>query len=43
MKGHTMFEATTNARTRDAIRTAHAERGAVLKGMFRRKTSLRQA
>ena len=32
-----MFEATTNARTRDAIRTAHAQRGAVLRRFFRRK------
>ncbi|SLN53220.1 hypothetical protein PSJ8397_02766 [Pseudooctadecabacter jejudonensis] len=32
-----MYEATTNARTRDAIRAAHAERGAVLRGLFRRK------
>ncbi len=32
-----MFEATTNARTRDAIRNAHAERGAILRGLFRRK------
>ncbi len=32
-----MFEATTHARTRDAIRTAHAERGAVLRRFFSRK------
>ncbi|MDG1406987.1 MAG: hypothetical protein P8Q50_03945 [Octadecabacter sp.] len=32
-----MFEATTNARTRDAIRNTHAKRGAVLRGLFRRK------
>ena len=37
LKGHTMYEATTNTRTRDAIRTAHAERGAILRGLFRRK------
>lgn len=32
-----MFEATTDARTRDAIRNAHAQRGAVLRGFLRRK------
>lgn len=32
-----MFEATTDVRTRDAIRNAHAQRGAVLRGFFRRK------
>ena len=31
-----MFESTTHARTRDAIRSAHAERGAALNGLFRR-------
>lgn len=30
-----MFESTTSARTRDAIRTAHAERGQVLARLFR--------
>lgn len=30
-----MYESTANARTRDAIRTAHAERSKVLKGFFR--------
>lgn len=37
-----MFEATTNARARDAIRTAHAERGAVLTGMFKRMFAARR-
>ena len=32
-----MFEATANARTRDAIRNAHAQRGTVLRNLFRRK------
>lgn len=32
-----MFEATTHSRTRDAIRTAHAERGAMLRWLFGRK------
>ena len=36
-----MFEATTNARARDAIRTAHAERGAILTGFMRRLFSSR--
>lgn len=31
-----MFEATTNARARDAIRAAHNERGAMLSGFIRR-------
>jgi len=30
-----MFESTANARTRDAIRAAHAERSKALKGLFR--------
>ncbi len=33
-----MYEATTNARTRDAIRAAHAERAAILGRWFGRKT-----
>ncbi|MDB9943797.1 hypothetical protein OAD19_02050 [Octadecabacter sp.] len=37
LKGTDMFEATTNARTRYAIRNAHAQRGAVLRVLFRRK------
>ena len=32
-----MFEATTSPRTRDAIRAAHTERGAVLRWLFGRK------
>lgn len=32
-----MFEATSNARTRDAIRAAHAARGEILRGMFKRR------
>ncbi len=36
-----MFEATTNARARDAIRNAHAARGAALTGFMRRLLSSR--
>ena len=36
-KVDTMFEATTNARTRDAIRNAHMQRGEMLRQFFRRK------
>lgn len=32
-----MFEATTDARTRDAIRAAHAARGQMLRRLLRRK------
>ena len=36
-----MFESTANARTRDAIRAAHAERGAALTGFVKRLFSSR--